>query len=110
MTSSLLSFTHHWFKVSPFSLFLPLKLNLGTNKHQAELHNKQPGWGPDFNPGMPVADFVTAAIEGFAAKKETVAIGMAQKVWDDFEEARGQRVRPQWEMTKKALGDAHKIQ
>lgn len=96
--------------MSPFSLFLPLKLNLGTNKHQAELHNKQPGWGPDFNPGMPVADFVTAAIEGFAAKKETVAIGMAQKVWDDFEEARGQRVRPQWEMTKKALGDAHKIQ
>lgn len=80
------------------------------NQSQAELHDKQPGWGPDFNPGMPVADFVTAAIEGFAARKETVAVGVAQKVWDDFEEARGQRVRPQWEMIKKAMGQAHKIE
>lgn len=110
MGSSLLSSIHHWFKVSPSrSLCHIIRIGFGTNQHQAELHNKQPGWGQDFNPGMPVADFVTAAIEGFAAKKETVAIGMAQKVWDDFEEARGQRVRPQWEMTKKALGDAHKV-
>ncbi|KAL9635769.1 MAG: hypothetical protein Q9164_003250 [Protoblastenia rupestris] len=76
---------------------------------QTELHNKQPGWGPDFNPGMPVADFINAAMEGFSAKQETVAVGMAKAVWDQFEEARGQRVGPQWELTKKALGSAHQF-
>ena len=73
----------------------------------AELHAGQPGWGPDFNPGMPVADFVTAVMDGLNAKQETVAVGMAKGVWDQFEEARGQKVGPQWEMTKKALGKAH---
>ena len=59
---------------------------------------------------MPVADFVSAAMEGFVAKHETVAVGMAKEVWDEFEEARGQRVGPQWEMTKKALGSAHQLE
>ena len=59
---------------------------------------------------MPVADFIDAAMEGFAAKHETVAVGMAKGVWDQFEEARGQRVGPQWEATKKALGSAHRLE
>ena len=59
---------------------------------------------------MPVDEFVTAALQGFKAKQETVAIGMAKNTWDQFEEARGQRVGPQWEMTKKALGKAHVLE
>ena len=56
-----------------------------------------------------MADFIDAAMEGFSAKQETVAVGMAKGMWDQFEEARGQRVGPQWELTKKGLGSAHQF-
>lgn len=73
------------------------------------MHNGQPGWGPDFNPGMPVAEFVDAAMAGFATKSETVAVGHAQGMFDEFEAEKGRRVGPQWEISKKALGTAHRF-
>ena len=73
----------------------------------AELHDGQPGWGPDFNPGMPVAEFVTAALAGFANRQETVAVGHAKQVFDEFEEAKGKRVGPTWENVRKAMGKTH---
>ena len=88
------------------------KVNVSAKQclHQAELHDGQPGWGPDFNPGMPVTDFVSEAMEGFAAKRETVAVGVAKMSWDQYEEVRGQKVGPFWEILKKAHGNAHKLE
>lgn len=57
-----------------------------------------------------MAEFVSLAMEGFAAKQETVAIGMAKATWDEFEEERGKRVGPGWERAKKALGSAHSLE
>ncbi|KAL9052434.1 MAG: hypothetical protein Q9162_005403 [Coniocarpon cinnabarinum] len=88
-------------------LYTPLVQTADVAVITAELHTGQPGWSSDFNPGMPVGHFVTAAMAGFEAGDETVAVGMAKNTWDQFEEARGQRVGPQWEATRKALGTAH---
>ena len=59
---------------------------------------------------MPVADFIDVAMEGFAAKHETVAVDMAKGIWDQFEEARGQRVGPLSEAIEKMLGSAHRLE
>lgn len=77
---------------------------------QTELHNRQPGWSGDFNPGMPVTDFVSAVLDGFKARQETIAVGLAKATWDEFEEARGRRVGPQWEVIRKTMGSAHVLE
>ncbi|KAL2185856.1 NADP-dependent dehydrogenase-like protein [Thermothelomyces heterothallicus CBS 203.75] len=82
-------------------------LELVTPLVQTELHNSQPGWGPDFNPGMPVDVFVKAALDGFVAGKETVAVGQAKAVYDEFEAEKGRRVGPVWAGIRKAMGKAH---
>ena len=56
---------------------------------------------------MPVADFVTVALDGVKANQETIIVGpLAKSVWDAFEETRAQRVKPQWVAMKKVLGSA----
>ena len=50
---------------------------------------------------------MSAAMEGFASKSETVAIGMAREMFDEFEEAKASRVAILWDANKKALGSAH---
>ncbi|KAL2163801.1 hypothetical protein VTH06DRAFT_5860 [Thermothelomyces fergusii] len=82
-------------------------LELVTPLVQTELHNGQPGWGPDFNPGMPVDVFVREALAGFAAGEETVAVGQARAVFDEFEAEKGRRVGPVWANIRKAMGKAH---
>jgi hypothetical protein len=76
----------------------------------AELHDKQPGWGPGRETGMPVKDFVTAAFEGFAAEKETVAVGEPQKaMFEEFEQKRNERTGPFWDMVKKHNPGIHQL-
>jgi hypothetical protein len=58
---------------------------------------------------MPVKEFVDAALIGFAAKDETVAIGHAKPVFDEFEAEKGRRVGPVWDTIKKNMGAAHKL-
>ncbi|KAI0379430.1 NADP-dependent dehydrogenase-like protein [Hypomontagnella monticulosa] len=86
-------------KINTVELVVPLV--------QTELHDGQPGWSPDFNPGMPVKQFVSESIAGFEAKEETVAIGQAKQIFDEFELEKGRRVGPVWEMIKKNMGKAH---
>jgi len=75
---------------------------------QTELHDKQPGWGPDREVGMPVKDFVTAAMEGFDAELETVVVGDPQKtMWNEFEQKRNERTAPFWDMVKKHNPGVH---
>lgn len=76
---------------------------------EAELHDGQPGWDPGFNPGMPVADFVEDTLQGLAAQDETIAVGHAKQVFDEFEANKGTRVGPAWEMARKNLGKAHQF-
>lgn len=76
---------------------------------KAELHDKQPGWTE--NRGMPLEDFVTGAIEGFASKSETVAVGdMAKGQFDEFEAAKGPRTAKNFEMARKMFGSAHQLE
>ena len=59
---------------------------------------------------MPVADYVTAAIDSGRARQETVVVeGIGKTVWDEFEEPRAQRVEPQWELYAKLLGKAYRL-
>ncbi|KAI0478382.1 NADP-dependent dehydrogenase-like protein [Xylariaceae sp. FL0804] len=74
---------------------------------QTELHDGQPGVSPDFNPGMPVKDFCEEAIVGFKSKSETVAVGQAKGVFDEFEAEKGRRVGPVWAYIKKNMGKMH---
>ena len=70
------------------------------------MHDGQPGWGPDFNPGMPVVSFVDAAMAGLATKTATVAVGPAEALYAEFEAEKERRVGPQWEAIRKAFGEA----
>ncbi|KAI1375395.1 NADP-dependent dehydrogenase-like protein [Hypoxylon crocopeplum] len=74
---------------------------------QTELHNGQPGWGEDFNPGMSVKQFCEEAIAGFETKEETVAVGPAKQAFDEFEREKGRRVGPFWATLRKTMGKAH---
>ncbi|KAF2204388.1 NADP-dependent dehydrogenase-like protein [Delitschia confertaspora ATCC 74209] len=76
---------------------------------QTELHDGQPGWGGDFNPGMPAAAFVEECLIGINQKQEVVAVGPAAGVYAEFEEAKDKRVGPQWQFFKKALAGAHQL-
>ncbi|KAK0712771.1 NADP-dependent dehydrogenase-like protein [Lasiosphaeria miniovina] len=76
---------------------------------QTDLHAGQPGWAPDFNPGMPVVPFVDAVVAGLAAGDEIIAVGPAQAIYDEFEAERSRRVRPHWDMIRGHLGGAHQF-
>ncbi|KAI8629898.1 NADP-dependent dehydrogenase-like protein [Xylariaceae sp. FL1651] len=86
-------------KISVVELVAPLV--------QTELHDGQPGWGPDFNPGMTTKDFVDEAMTGFATKAETVAVGEAKAVYEEFEAEKSRRIGPDWAMRKKTMGKIH---
>lgn len=56
---------------------------------------------------MPVDVFVKEALAGFEAGEETVAVGPAKAVFDEFEAEKGRRVGPVWANIRKAMGKAH---
>lgn len=78
---------------------------LTQNQRAAELHDKQPGWTSESSPGMPVKDFVSESIRGFASGKESVAVGPAKAVFEEFEAAKNQRVSVVWAAIKNNLGE-----
>lgn len=91
------------------ALFIPIDATHLTCS-TAELHDQQPGWGPNRPVGMTTKDFVTAAMEGFEAKLETVVVGGPQKaMWDEFEQKRNERTGPFWAMVKKGNPGVHEI-